>query len=536
MQFEALLSRADIGVLQDLIGQQSLQLMGLLNVNASAPRFLRDVLLQSSGAVGLLLDKRARNLLLDLLRPNEAVLLATALGLPNDSKSTYDYLKATQFGKGSAKESSLFHFFELSVPKMPEAINDDSIQGIQPEYPLFPHQRVAARKILRALTTPPYRVLLHMPTGSGKTRTAMNIVADLMRGKEPNVVIWVAYSEELCTQACEEFAQAWRLVGDRSLNIYKLWGKRDIKPEEITDGFVVAGLPKLEAKAQKSIQFLSDLGTRCSAVVIDEAHQAVAPTYKTILDSLISHRSDSALLGLTATPGRTWNNVTADEELAEFFFRRKVSLEIAGYSNPVDYLVENKYLAKATFVPLLYQGGIQLSAADRQLIQRSLDLPEAILERLSDNETRNLAIVIRIQELIKRHQRIIVFASSVKHAELLASVLFAQGHLAHAITSKTAPSERARLIAEYRGDDASPRLLINFGVLTTGFDAPKTSAAVIARPTKSLVLYSQMVGRAIRGPAAKGNANAEIVTVVDQGLPGFGNVGDAFNNWEDIWL
>lgn len=58
---------------------------------------------------------------------------------------------------------------------------------------------------------------------------------------------------------------------------------------------------------------------------------------------------------------------------------------------------------------------------------------------------------------------------------------------------------------------------------------------MIARPTKSLVLYSQMVGRAIRGPAAGGNATAEIVTVVDTDLPGFGSVADAFVNWEDVW-
>jgi superfamily II DNA or RNA helicase len=71
--------------------------------------------------------------------------------------------------------------------------------------------------------------------------------------------------------------------------------------------------------------------------------------------------------------------------------------------------------------------------------------------------------------------------------------------------------------------------------LTAGFDAPRTSAALIARPTKSLVLYSQMVGRAIRGPRAGGNKEAEIVTVVDRGLPGFGSVAEAFNNWEDVW-
>jgi hypothetical protein len=78
----------------------------------------------------------------------------------------------------------------------------------------------------------------------------------------------------------------------------------------------------------------------------------------------------------------------------------------------------------------------------------------------------------------------------------------------------------------------APRLC---GVLTAGFDAPKTSAVAIARPTKSLVLYSQMVGRAIRGPKAGGTSNAEVVTVLDRHLPGFGGVVEAFTNWEDVW-
>ena len=78
-------------------------------------------------------------------------------------------------------------------------------------------------------------------------------------------------------------------------------------------------------------------------------------------------------------------------------------------------------------------------------------------------------------------------------------------------------------------------MLVNFGVLTSGFDAPRTSGAIIARPTYSLVLYSQMVGRATRGPRAGGNEEAEVVTVVDTGLPGFETVTDAFHNWEDVW-
>jgi DNA repair protein RadD len=103
------------------------------------------------------------------------------------------------------------------------------------------------------------------------------------------------------------------------------------------------------------------------------------------------------------------------------------------------------------------------------------------------------------------------------------------------VSSRNTSSERVAAINTYLRVDDDARVLCNFGVLTTGFDAPKTSAALIARPTLSLVLYSQMIGRAMRGPKAGGNHEAEIVTVVDPGLPGFSSVESAFSNWEDVW-
>ena len=78
-------------------------------------------------------------------------------------------------------------------------------------------------------------------------------------------------------------------------------------------------------------------------------------------------------------------------------------------------------------------------------------------------------------------------------------------------------------------------VMFNYGVLTAGFDAPRTRCVIIARPTTSLVLYSQMAGRAMRGLRAGGNRTAEIMTVADTDLPGFGSVTDAFTNWEDLW-
>lgn len=210
-------------------------------------------------------------------------------------------------------------------------------------------------------------------------------------------------------------------------------------------------------------------------------------------------------------------------------------MEVDGYENPVAYLVDQQYLARVYYKPLFYEGTVELSAADVRRIQNHFDIPESVLQRFAEDEMRNLAIITELEELVKRHRRILVFAATVAHSDLLAAVLQMRNLAAYSVTGSTPSQRRAQIIDRFKQDTQDVRIICNFGVLTTGFDAPLTSAAVIARPTKSLVLYSQMVGRAIRGKRAGGNETAEIVTVVDHHLPGFGSIADAFNNWEDIW-
>jgi DNA repair protein RadD len=164
-----------------------------------------------------------------------------------------------------------------------------------------------------------------------------------------------------------------------------------------------------------------------------------------------------------------------------------------------------------------------------------LEIPHSVLRKLAEDEKRNLNIITRLKSLIKQHHRVLFFATNVEHSDLISKVLQATGISAYSITSNTAYNSRKKWIESFKQYSDEPMILCNYGVLTTGFDAPKTSAALISRPTKSLVLYSQMVGRAIRGPKAGGNKNAEIWTVIDSNLPGFGSVSEAFTNWEDVW-
>jgi superfamily II DNA or RNA helicase len=241
------------------------------------------------------------------------------------------------------------------------------------------------------------------------------------------------------------------------------------------------------------------------------------------------------LLGLTATPGRTWADIDEDERLSDFFHRRKVGLEIQGYESPVDYLVDEGYLARTAFNPLYHDGGLELSSRDLDDLRDELDIPARLLSRLAEDEQRNLLVVSRLEQLLREHSRVIVFAATVEHARVLATVLRARDHDAASVPGATPWTERTRLIHDFKSDSQEPKAIVNFGVLTAGFDAPRTSAALIARPTKSLVLYSQMVGRATRGPRAGGNARAEVVTVVDTRLPGFASLVEAFHNWEDVW-
>src|SRR6059058_6165772 len=123
--------------------------------------------------------------------------------------------------RGSAREQALFDFFEL-IPPQPEAREETpALRTTSAQIALFKHQRDAAREVRRALAQEPRRVLLHMPTGAGKTLTAMQIIADHMRAQEPALVIWLAYSEELCEQAASEFEQMWRSLGDRDVAIHR---------------------------------------------------------------------------------------------------------------------------------------------------------------------------------------------------------------------------------------------------------------------------------------------------------------------------
>ena len=534
-KLQQVLSRADTPTLMNWIDREAGELVHLLDSRLESPAKLSELVLGLRTEAHLLDDETSRRDLLDLLRPPEAHELIQAVTGSNALVGdVYDALRTIDFRRGGPR-SALFAFFEVPVPVPSVVATPPAVSTCSPAYPLFAYQIDVQARAHVVIEGELGRALLHMPTGAGKTRTAMNLVADYLREGNMRVVVWLAHSEELCDQAVREFEKAWQVLGNRAVPVHRYWGGFESDLCAIMDGVVVAGLAKLFARTKADSNVITGLATRRPFVVMDEAHQAIAPTYSLLLNILVPSNRGGRLLGLSATPGRTWNDVGADQRLAEFFGGQKIALQIPGYDNPVQYLIEQQYLARATYRRIECNSGVALTSAERQQLSETLELPESYLTRLGASAQRSLQIIVEIEKLARVHQRIIVFAASVHQSELLATVLTARGHRARSVTTRTKKDARAAIIDQYKVDDGIPFVLCNYGILTTGFDAPKTSAAVIARPTMSLVLYSQMVGRAIRGLKAGGNAEAEIVTVVDPDLPGFDSVESAFSNWEDVW-
>jgi len=486
--------------------------------------------------VGMLRNKDFRTAITDSLRKGQAESLCRFMEVEfNDPWQT---LRGIRIAKNTKREEALFEWFRIPPEEIPDDVKPDPPPTTNPvmgSHALFKHQRTAVRRIREILDSEQPRAFLHMPTGSGKTRTAMNLVCQELSQEEPRLVVWLAFNGELCEQAAQEFQRAWSHHGNREVELQRMWGSHDIG-EVTDDGVLFVGLDKLWAQIRRDNTWVANLSHRVHMMVFDEAHQSTAETYKLMVETVLLN-DDCKLLGLSATPGRTYSDMDKDEELSELYFKQKVSLEVEGYDSPIDFLVGEGYLSDPDFHQMTPPGE-PLSDSDLERVYGKDDYDEKLLDSLTDSEERNMLILDKARELIAEgHRRIIVFATSMRHSDILSSFMEMKwGTRCASITSKTLPEARKKWIDAFLDkEDEEPCILFNYGVLTTGFDAPKTSAAIIARPTKSLVLYSQMVGRVIRGSEVGGTDEAEIWTVVDQQLPGFRDLSEAFWNWEDVW-
>lgn len=488
-------------------------------------RIIDYILMVTHDGQDLLLNKDSRRHIIQLLDENEILDLADRLAIKNVN---HPYKSVINKKLDNDSREILFDYFNVPQISSEDIESLPDYESIIASYPLHYYQKDVLLRAIR-IYEDNCNFMIHMPTGSGKTRVAMSLISRILMQKENTVVLWLAYSEELCEQAVSEFKKAWSDLGDREIKVHRFYGSGDYHPPE--DGLFVAGLSKLWNKAKSDSTFISHFSQNISAVVFDEAHQSLAPTYYEMLKELRLYNREIRFIGLSATPGRS--DEVESSQLSAFFEHKKVTLKIKGYDSPIRYLYDEGYLSRPTFHQVKYESKVLTTSNPDEL-----DYGAQILNQLGDDENRNFVIIDEAMKYVNslNHKRVVVFAASVDSAQVISAMINMNGIKSLVLTSKTDASMRSTIINEFKSDADYPIVLCNYGILTTGFDVPKITAAIIGRPTKSLILYSQMVGRALRGSKMGGTETADIIVVVDINLPGSFSVIKAFEEWNnDEW-
>lgn len=492
----------------------------------------------STKQVEFIFSNELRRRLIERLKPDVFIKLFPEFGKASEHIKVKHYNAAISWSSQNLLEFS----DKLGLSSEYETETDNrstigSISRIEPEYSLYPYQEEISQEVLFVLASaPPNRVLVHLPTGSGKTRTAMNVAAEHLRANDKNVVLWLADREELCSQAYTEFEKAWKSLGNRPTSLYGFYSNSNESLGGIDSGFVIGGLHKflsLRKHDKGKLELLyQELRKKVTLVIFDEAHKAIAPKFAEVVNDFVSEEGFTAdLIGLTATPGRSYSKEGLSEEdkkLANFFNNNKISMKISGYLSPIDYLVENGYLAKANFKSLNYDHSA-ISAFEL----KDSGGPET-MKALAENVERNKKIINTILTECELGSQIIVFACTVEHGINIATALAYKGIKVASVDSKNDSTESRRAkVQQYKEEKL--QVLVNFNVLTAGFDAPKTNVTVIAKPMNSLVQYLQMAGRAMRGSKSGGHDECNIYTVMDD-IPEFQSINIAFEYWNDMWV
>ena len=389
---------------------------------------------------------------------------------------------------------------------------------------LHDYQRKIVRNVRRLIhsngTGGARRGMISMPTGSGKTRVAVQSIVEAIREDGFNGgILWVADRDELCEQAVEAWRQVWSSEGTEAtpLRISRMWAGQ---PQPLPTGdmhVIVATIQTLTAKIGRqpdSHEFLADF----KLLVFDEAHRSVAPTFTSVMQELGLTRwrrpDEPFLIGLTATPYRGYDEAETQRLVNRYGSNRLDSGTFAS-DDPEDViqeLQEMRVLARADHATI--EGG-RFSLSNDELRQAGEVpwLPRSVEDRIARDTDRTQRIIQAYPERIDPEWPTLIFATSVEHSQTVASLLTSMGIKARAVSGSTETSVRRRVVEQFRSGEV--KALVNYGVFREGFDAPKTRAIIVARPVYSPNLYFQMIGRGLRGIRNGGNHRCLILNVMD---------------------
>jgi ATP-dependent helicase IRC3 len=320
---------------------------------------------------------------------------------------------------------------------------------------LRPYQAEAIAAIEEASRRGVRRPLLGLPTGTGKTV----IFAALIRKRGGRALV-LAHRDELLAQATDKIRQ---IDPGTRLGLVKA------EANEVAAPVLVASMQTLARQSR-----LVRLPRQFETVVVDEAHHATADSYRRVLDWV----GDSPLvLGVTATPERAdsasladvWDEVVYSRSLLEMI-RAGYLVDLRGLRVRLDFDFSRLRVSHGDFVDT--EAAAALTAADAPAHACA-----AYLEHAAGRKA-------------------LLFTPTVELAHLMAEAFRARGVAAEALDGSLPLDQRRAILARLRGGET--QVVANCAVLTEGFDEPSVDCVIVARPTRSRILYVQMIGRGTR--------------------------------------
>lgn len=417
----------------------------------------------------------------------------------------------------------VFGYEESLIPTKDETPPDQEMVNIDSD-PLRTLYDYQAEVFFKAMNLAEYRnsrFIIQMPTGSGKTRTSMEIISHFLNNSErasKRQVLWIAETEELCEQAISSFKHVWHHTGRSNAKIYRMFGKSRIEKFE-RGSLIVASYKKLLSGIRSGKKI-----PQPDLIVCDEAHSAIAPKYRHVIEK--AHDDGTRIIGLTATPIRGVQS-EENQELTDFFNNKLIDIETD--ENAIVNLQKKGYLAYYIPKTIDTNATFKLSKDAFRLLSLERDLPPSFLNEIAKNNHRNLIIAKVLYELAQRKIKVLYFAPSVFQSKLICALLIALGFAAAHIDGQTPQSYRRDVIDKFRAGEI--KILCNFDIFTAGFDDPDIDAVVIGRPTTSIILHQQMIGRGMRGPKMGGQETFELYRIRDT-LPDI-EVADQY--FTDVW-
>ncbi|HCG8411905.1 TPA: DEAD/DEAH box helicase [Vibrio parahaemolyticus] len=341
-------------------------------------------------------------------------------------------------------------------------------------YTLRPYQADSVKAVIHYFRKHSTPAVIVLPTGAGKSL----VIAELARLAKGRVLV-LAHVKELVEQNHAKY-EGYGLKGA----IFSAGlGRKE------TDQQVVF------ASVQSVVRNLDSFKNQFSLLVIDECHRVPDDknsSYQKVITHLRELNPGIKVLGLTATPyrlGMGWiyqYHTRGQVRTEESRFFRDCIFEL-----PIRYLLDENFLTPARMMdaPVLSYDFSQLKPANTGRYK------EAEMDMVIDKAKRATPqIVEQIIQYARERKGVMIFAATVRHAQEIHGLL-PEGETAIVISDTPTP-ERDAIIQAFKNREI--KYLVNVSVLTTGFDAPHVDLIAILRPTESVSLYQQIVGRGLR--------------------------------------